>query len=172
MENSTLLDDLHNLPFVTYESRHDLPDAAAVYIVARDADILYIGSAVNLRKRWLSHHRARLIEHESNIVIRWQTVSLDSLRITETAYVKALRPTWNSRYVKPKRPVNRLGELLRCYRKWDRLSIGRLALEVGISEGALSRMEQGRNVEGVAFRRVLIWLLRPDTQNGKPKGAK
>lgn len=157
--------DLKLLPSLPYELRHELPDVSAVYIVAQDGKALYVGSTVNLRKRWINHHRARLIEPESNTVIAWRTVDVIALRTTETDYVKVLQLAWNSRYIQPVRPAHRLGEVLRCYRICENLSTRELALDIGIPRGTLSRIEHGRSMDGQSFVKVLAWLFADEAKN-------
>ena len=44
-----------DLPFVPLKQRNDLPETPAVYfVISEEAEILYIGQAINLRNRWIT----------------------------------------------------------------------------------------------------------------------
>lgn len=154
-------------PSMSYEHHANLPDISAVYAVLCDDEVLYVGSAINLRKRWLNHHRARLIAPLSNTVIVWQITDRQLLRETETKYIKLLKPAWNQKYVKPVCVAHRFGEVIRCHRRLEGLSTRSLALQIGISQGVLSRIEHGRSMDSSTMAKVLAWLFAND--DGKPK---
>lgn len=52
----------------------------------------------------------------------------------------------------------KLGRLLKCYRIHEEITIRDLAKEIGIGTATLYRLEQGKDVDGKATFKILIWL--------------
>lgn len=54
----------------------------------------------------------------------------------------------------------RLGALVRSYRVQHKLSVRKVAKEIGVDHSALFRLEQGAEPAFNQFRKVLLWLLK------------
>src|SRR5690242_16310932 len=67
--------DLATLPFVLFKDRYRLPDTSAVYFVVNESQILYIGKARSLLRRWRTHHRA--MQMRGGYYIYWQEAPLE-----------------------------------------------------------------------------------------------
>lgn len=121
------------LPSVALESRCDLPMCQGVYFaVAHDGTVLYIGKAINIRKRWMGHHRKADIERWGDVSIFWLQFdgSAELLHEIEQACVKHFDPLLNKPFLgKPKRE----GATKRTYMLSDEL-INRLTA-IAITEG-------------------------------------
>jgi hypothetical protein len=92
--------DPFTLPSVSLEQRDKLPKIAAVYFAISDAkEILYIGRAVCLNSRWISHHRMRNIALFNGARIAWHSPgvvhSAQELAILEKACIKHFKPKLN-----------------------------------------------------------------------------
>jgi len=67
------------LPSLPIEDRHALPDTAAIYVVLAGDTVLYVGQSVNVRQRWLAHHRLKQLNERGACRIAWLTVDDTSL---------------------------------------------------------------------------------------------
>jgi len=64
--------DPFSLPSVEIGNRNRLPDIPAIYFaVSKENEILYIGRAVLLQKRWKLHHRVKQLESLKDVKIAW-----------------------------------------------------------------------------------------------------
>jgi hypothetical protein len=99
------------LPSLPLEERRDLPDTAAIYFVLAADTVLYIGQSVNVRQRWLAHHRLAQLNEYGGCRIAWMTVDdaslLDDL---ERACIAHFNPLLNDQDTAGGRTV-REGEL-------------------------------------------------------------
>ena len=89
--------DIETLPSVSMSERFDLPIVNGVYFVlGSQGEILYIGKAANLRKRWYGHHllenRLRLATCKIAWLLADETILLDEL---EDACIAHFSPQWN-----------------------------------------------------------------------------
>ena len=76
-----------------------LPKRSGVYAVLNArGQILYIGQAVNLRRRWLgrSHGRYPQARRVFRCRIRWQLVSRFELNEVERSLIRRFSPDWNN----------------------------------------------------------------------------
>jgi len=94
MTASLVLADLPSLPL---DERKALPDAPAIYLVLAGDTVLYIGQSVNVRQRWLAHHRFAQLNEYGGCRIAWMQVNdarlLDEL---ERACVAHFSPLLNN----------------------------------------------------------------------------
>lgn len=90
-QGEIVLDALPSLPL---SRRSDLPRCSAVYFV-RDGSgqVLYVGSASNLKRRWINHGQVRYITEQC--VIAWAELPHDQVRITESIMVQRYNPPLN-----------------------------------------------------------------------------
>lgn len=54
----------------------------------------------------------------------------------------------------------KLGEILKIYRMIQSIKLKDFAKEIGITHSTLSRLENGRTINGESLSKVLIWLLK------------
>jgi hypothetical protein len=67
------------LPSLPLDERRDLPDTPAIYVVMAGDTVLYVGQSVNLRQRWLAHHRFAQLNERGGCRIAWMQVEDASL---------------------------------------------------------------------------------------------
>ncbi len=68
-----------DLPSLPLDERKALPDTPAIYFVLAADTVLYIGQSVNVRQRWLAHHRFAQLNEYGGCRIAWMTVDDASL---------------------------------------------------------------------------------------------
>lgn len=84
------------LPSLRLESRHNLPDKPAIYfVVDEDEEILYIGKALRLVKRWRGHHRLAQLEQLGNVRIAWMECEEKLISSFEVALIAHFNPPLN-----------------------------------------------------------------------------
>jgi hypothetical protein len=72
--------DFSVLPSLCLTRRSELPEVPAIYFAIDSLDqIQYIGRSVNIRSRWLNHHRKSDLEIVGNIRIAW--IELEELTL-------------------------------------------------------------------------------------------
>jgi hypothetical protein len=85
-----------SLPSLPLDERRDLPDTAGIYFVMAGDTVLYVDQSVNLRQRWVAHHRLAQLNEHGGCHIAWMQVNdarlLDEL---ERACVAHLSPLLN-----------------------------------------------------------------------------
>ncbi len=85
------------LPALPLDDRRNLPDAPAIYFVMSGDTVLYVGQSVNLRQRWVAHHRLAQLNEHGGCRVAWMTVDdaglLDEL---EQACIEHFSPMLNS----------------------------------------------------------------------------
>lgn len=75
--------NLAALPSITLSDHAALPSVPAVYFCLSSSDeILYIGQAANLARRWKQHHRQMKLEKIGQVKLAWLQVSDASLLLT------------------------------------------------------------------------------------------
>lgn len=74
----------------------DLPECPAVYqVIDETGEPLYVGSAKNLRKRWLTHHvTAKLLTHPYASILWHETLDY---RAVERDWIRCRDPRYNMR---------------------------------------------------------------------------
>lgn len=89
---------------IPFSEPRRLPTAAGVYVVTRDASVLYVGQAHNLRRRWHGHHRARQLRGLRAELIHWWACPPDELDGWEQELIELLQPRLNGRDIPPPPP--------------------------------------------------------------------
>ena len=91
-----------DLPSLPLESRRSLPDISALYFVLdEDDELLYIGRANNLVKRWRGHGHDLFIDIEqlgldlNNLRIAWLKCDKRLINSSETKFIARLKPLLN-----------------------------------------------------------------------------
>ncbi len=88
--------DISSLPRLPLDKRGQLPLCSAVYFALNEAnEPLYIGKAVQLGRRWTSHHRLSQLQKMQNISIAWMEVPRNQLDELEGVYIKMFNPPLN-----------------------------------------------------------------------------
>ncbi len=67
------------LPSLPLDERAALPDTPAIYFVLAGDTVLYIGQSVNVRQRWVAHHRLAQLNEHGGCRIAWMTVDAAGL---------------------------------------------------------------------------------------------
>ncbi len=87
---------LDSLPRVLFSELYDLPKVSGIYLaLASDNDVLYIGQAKNINKRWESHHRKSDLERFNCTQVAWLPSQEEVLNITERDALLQFRPLLN-----------------------------------------------------------------------------
>ncbi|MBW4583575.1 MAG: GIY-YIG nuclease family protein [Tildeniella nuda ZEHNDER 1965/U140] len=93
-----MLQEFSTLPNLTLLERERLPECSAIYFaIARD-QVLYVGLATNLRKRWQKHHRLPQLEavnKQCEIRLFWLGCAQNQLNDLERQYIEYYCPTLN-----------------------------------------------------------------------------
>ena len=94
------------LPSLPLAERSQLPRQPCVYFVLTDESVLYIGRTVNLRDRWLGHHRwEQLKELNESVRVAWFKCSEHHLlNEIETALINHFEPPLNGSELPFKKP--------------------------------------------------------------------
>lgn len=84
---------------VTRDVHKHLPSEPGLYVAfAPTGEILYVGKAKSLKRRWDRHHRLQDLLNLSPVVLAWQTFSsTDGLKELESEWIKDLKPQLNWR---------------------------------------------------------------------------
>ena len=89
--------NLLELPKVSILDINKLPAISCVYFVINiHGKPLYIGSTVNLRRRWFhqTHHRFDVAKQE-NAFIAWMCADKEGLVEREDQFIESMNPPWN-----------------------------------------------------------------------------
>lgn len=85
-----------DLPAIPLAERAALPDTPAIYFVLAGDTVLYVGQSVNVRQRWLAHHRLQQLNEHGGCRIAWLMVDDTSLLDEmERACIAHFRPALN-----------------------------------------------------------------------------
>lgn len=85
----------HGLPFVAFTERDKLPSICGVYFVMADRQLLYVGSAKDIRARWKRHHQAGAAAKAGATKIAWMQVRLRDLWTIEKTAIIERKPPLN-----------------------------------------------------------------------------
>lgn len=84
------------LPSLPLELRRNLPRKSALYFVFdKDDEMLYIGKAINLFKRWQGHHKLPELEQLENVRIAWMECDAVIMDSSETTFIAHFQPLLN-----------------------------------------------------------------------------
>ena len=88
--------NLDDLPYVCFSDLWLLPNASGIYFALNsDGDVLYIGLAKNIAKRWLNHHRLTDLQEFNCNRVAWQLCDEASLELSERDALLKFRPLLN-----------------------------------------------------------------------------
>lgn len=143
--------NISSLPRLSVLDAKNLPEVPCVYFVVNDAgDLLYVGSSINLRHRWVSHHRADQTRQEK-AHIAWMVANEDQIREEEERFIQSLNPLWNDRTAND---ISGLPPTQRAYPQSTRTNIY-------IPDELLERMRavaQGRTIAAMVREALILWL--------------
>lgn len=90
------MSDLDNFDgYVDFSERGALPKCSGVYFVTEDGQIVYVGQSVNVKRRFIHHHRAVDFAELSDPKVYWQSCSEEELQQTERDYINKFNPRLN-----------------------------------------------------------------------------
>lgn len=95
------------LPSLALPERQNLPECSAIYFAIAREQVLYVGLATNLRKRWQNHHRLLQLEavnKKCEVSLFWLQCSAHQLDELERQYIEHYCPTFNQTKV-PQRKI-------------------------------------------------------------------
>ena len=143
------------LPGVVLSQKKFLPKISSIYfVISNSKEIIYIGKAKNLYRRWGDHHLFERLKCQENITIAWLSVqNSDLLFEIETAMIKHFQPVFNKRQKhknEPKPPIvvadgwsaeglARLAEIVK--QKRGDLTISQFSKLAGLSFGTVRDIE-------------------------------
>ncbi len=124
--------DLSTLPCVALSERNALPSTSGIYFAIDAYGVVqYIGKAVNIQQRWLTHHRYAQLKDYQSVKIAYLAVSDPELLLPiESALIDWFDPSLNG------------SEVLRgvqepCDIKWN---LAHIMFDRGMKTGELSEM--------------------------------
>lgn len=114
------------LPSLSLAARSQLPPCPAVYFVLEGERVLYVGKSVNLRQRWLAHHRYKQLKAISSVRIAWLECSDPSLLPKiEVALIEYFQPSLNGELIPPQASAKNLRGIMTYVRPevYDKLKL-------------------------------------------------
>lgn len=104
------------LPSLPLHERSQLPSVPGIYFVLDTfGQVQYIGRSINIRQRWISHHRYLELEGMEFVSIAWLELSDSSLlEDVESALIEYFSPFLNERPVYKFRPTVEVQHFLHC----------------------------------------------------------
>jgi GIY-YIG catalytic domain len=100
------LREFTTLPNINLLERKALPECSVIYLAITGEQVLYIGLATNLRKRWQNHHRLpqlTAIGKRCEVRLYWLACPSEQLAELETQYIDYYCPAFNQSKV-PNQP--------------------------------------------------------------------
>lgn len=94
--------------------RKTLPECSAIYLAIAGDQVLYVGLATNLRKRWLNHHRfpqLAAIGKRCEVRLFWLACPPEQLAELEAQYIDYYCPAFNQSKV-PNQPFTSSNKML------------------------------------------------------------
>lgn len=90
------MNSIKDLPFVPLSDRKLLPESSGIYFLAtEEGEVLYIGKAKSLFRRWANHHRIHEVKARLDVRIHYIESTGESLDSLETAWIEQLKPAMN-----------------------------------------------------------------------------
>lgn len=86
---------IQELPFVQLVERLKLPSICGIYfLLSSNGEVLYIVQSLDIRRRWMSHHRFKEFAQIDEAKIAWLEYPYEKrLLKLEAAFIKKLNPT-------------------------------------------------------------------------------
>jgi predicted GIY-YIG superfamily endonuclease len=90
------LEVIYGLPSKRFEEIGRLPSICAVYFaIAASSEVLYIGSALDLLRRWYRHHRLLQLHELQCTSIAWEECLSKDVNTREHQWIEKIRPRLN-----------------------------------------------------------------------------
>jgi hypothetical protein len=87
---------LDTLPSVAFHKYRELPACPGIYFaLLPNGDAVYIGSTINLQKRWTSHHVFQELEKDGCATIAYYLCKEEALNQLEQIMIQELNPSLN-----------------------------------------------------------------------------
>ena len=97
---------LESLPSISLKQYLSFPEESGVYFCERDDDVIYVGSAQNVRKRWMGHKLMQELEQLTECIdVRFLFAPTFMLPKLERTYIERLQPSLN-KTISTGRPLN------------------------------------------------------------------
>jgi DNA-binding XRE family transcriptional regulator len=144
-----------NVPFdcpsVPLPPRLSLPDKPGIYFaIGPNEQVLYIGRALSLLKRWRTHHRRDQLAEFGDVRIAWVLLPSSRLVNTERELIKLFNPPLNNETHTDARDCDidpqRMGEVFQLKRRDLGLTQAKVAAAVGVQKAAISKIEVGQGL--------------------------
>lgn len=93
-----MLPEFSTLPNLKLSERQQLPECPAIYFAVSRTQVLYVGLATNLKRRWQGHHRLQQLEAINNraeVTLFWLSCPPHQLQALEQQYIEHYCPTFN-----------------------------------------------------------------------------
>lgn len=112
------------LPSVPFSERKLLPPVRGIYLVLRQAKLIYVGQTADIHERWRSHILTPKLRTVPDIRIAWKQVLHLPLEPIEKSLIEKFQPLFNTKHVtQPKNPSG----WLEHYTKNKQLKSGAIA---------------------------------------------
>lgn len=93
--------DLSTLPWLPLEEKSAFPKQSAIYFaIDSQGDIQYIGRSVNVKQRWMQHHKFDELQAIGGVRIAYLFLDADLLSIVEAALIEWFHPPLNERFAR------------------------------------------------------------------------
>lgn len=87
------LDDFDG--YVNFNERGVLPKCPGIYLVTEDGRVVYVGQSVNVKRRFIHHHRRIEFAELNDPKVYWKACELKELQKTEQDFIKKFSPRLN-----------------------------------------------------------------------------
>ena len=156
------------LPSLPLERRSQLPTKPGIYFELNNlGQVRYIGRSINIRQRWVGHHRWSELKNIDSGTIAWLEVnSSPEIRAQiEVALIDWFNPPFNAPItVVVETSDPRLQIFARAFKEvmfQYKLSAVELANASGVSTSQISRFRKGDNLRIDSVEK-LLWALPPE----------
>lgn len=101
----TLVEEISNsinplvLPSVPFSNRKLLPPVRGIYLVLRQAKVIYVGQVADIHECWRSHILIPKLQTLPNIRIAWKPLESVPLKPIEKSLIEKLQPPFNNKHV-------------------------------------------------------------------------
>lgn len=90
------MSDLDNFDgYVDFSKKGTLPECPGIYFVAEDGRVVYIGQSINVKRRFIQHHRAMDFAELDDPKVYWKSCEVEELQKTEQDYIDKFNPRLN-----------------------------------------------------------------------------
>lgn len=94
------ISNLLSLPSLPLSERANLPNDAGIYFAVAKEQVLYIGRAINLHRRWRQHHRYDQLKAFGDVRLYWLPITeMEFLEELEASLIKHFKPVLNQTFL-------------------------------------------------------------------------